>query len=553
MNPNETYMIPGCFSPDIPRKAEQPKPTPQPKTYKKYWGAVICKEGQREDKTKPDNKILALKIRTERELLKSSFEAASFRLQEDLLLQTPEQLGTMGKVLIQQHLDNLWLKNARSYVRLCVFEFAEALCGFANSNTAKGARNGALGEAFSAMVLDTINVYYKQREKLEQNLLELLQNIRTGKDWGAKMTKRFLSAEAALEDASHRRKISAALSGIILSGQDKYTYVCTEEADTCEACSVLDGQVFDVDKAVEGVNLPPMHPNCRCSIAGYPEQASRVVPQELLKPLLAQATEPTIERILGKLDDKLTRFFNGLGVLWSALFEESAIGAYKSFHTVAIGGKQYRINLESFQAVAIGPDGNYIVPENVSPENDRLLQIMQERDSYPEGSAKHALLHNEALTLYATIPLSERNVDPNKEYSFYIFGGDVTQRLNDYMAQAKVDYAHMHERHWFENLGEFKALVQNRGEMDLKNRLGWQKSAYVYDGELVAQDALGNINYGHFGTFCNIPKVVLIYAAGLAQLLAHREVNEEFWRSGFDDQRDTYRVLQGIKLYNAWN
>ena len=553
MNTNEAYMIPGFLPPNFPRRTEVQKPAPQIKRYEKCWGAVFCKEERPSTKTKTDNKILALKIRTERELLKSSFEAASFRLQEDLLLQTPEQLETMGKVLIQQHLDNLWLKNARSYVRLCVFEFAEALCGFAETKTTKSAQNGTLGEAFSAMVLAVINTYYKQREKLEQNLLKLLQNIRTGNDWGAKMTKRFLSAEAALEDASHRRKISAALTGITLSGQDKYTYVCTEEDDTCEACSALNGQVFDVDKAVEGVNLPPMHPNCRCSIAGYPKAPNRVVPQELLKLLLEQATKPVIERILGKVDQIATALADMLGAYWTENFQDSAVGAYNSFHSVTVGGKQYHLNLEGFQAVTIGPDGNYIVPENVSPENDRLLKLMRERDDCPVDSMDYISLHSQAKRLYESLPYEERKVDPDKAYSFYVFGGDVTQRLDDYMRQTKNEYEYMHEKYWIENLIEFMNLVRNQGEMDLKNRPEWQKSAYVYNGELVAQDALGNINYGHFGRFCNIPKILLVYAAGFAQFIAHGDLKEEYWKAGFDDPRDTYRVLQGIELYETWN
>ena len=553
MNPNDAYMIPG-FSPlDFSRKTKVQKSNPQPTIYKKCWGAVICKRERPEAVKEPKNKILALKIRAERELLKGNFEMASSRLQEDLLLQMPDQVENMGKMLIQQHLDNLWLKNARSYVCLSLFEFAEALCGSTDTKTTKGILENTLGKTFSSLVLDTINVYYKQREMLEQNLLELLQSIRTGKGWGPKISKRFLSAEAALESASHRRKISATLTKITLSGQDKYAFVCTEEDDTCEACSALDGQVFDVDKAVEGVNLPPMHPNCRCSIAGYPEAPSRVVPQELLKFLLEQTSEPAIERILGKLDDKLTSFFDKLGVGWTVLFEKSIVDAYSSFETVTVGEKQYRVNLEGFYAVAIGPDGNYIVPENVSHENDKLLKITRERDSYPKGSAEYARLNAEAEKLYKNIAEEDHKVDWKKPYTFYIFGGDVTRRLNEYMTQTKIDYAYMHEKHWFEILREFRNLVGNGGEMDLKNRPEWQKSAYVYDGELIAQDALGNINYGHFGMFCNIPKVILIYAAGLAQFIAHGDLKEEFWKAGFDDPRDTYRVVQGIGLYEAWN
>lgn len=34
----------------------------------------------------------------------------------------------------------------------------------------------------------------------------------------------------------------------------------------CEDCQILNGQDFPVDEAEVGVNLPPIHPNCRCTI-----------------------------------------------------------------------------------------------------------------------------------------------------------------------------------------------------------------------------------------------------------------------------------------------
>lgn len=550
MNPNEAYMIPGFLTLDLPRKAEQQNPNPQPKLYKKCWGAVICKDEHPEVVKEPNDEILSLKIRTEKELLKGSFKMASSRLQEDLLLQTREQAEAVGKMLIQQHLDNLWLKNARSYVRLSLFEFTEALYGFTDTKKAKGIQENTLGEMFSSLVLDTINVYYKQRENLEQNLLELLQSIRSGKGWGTKITKRFLSAEAALENVSHRRKISATLTKITLSGQDKYAFVCTEEDDTCEACSALDGQVFDVDKAVEGVNLPPMHPNCRCSIAGYPETSSRVVPQELLVFLLEQAAKPAIERILGKLDDKLTRFFDELGVVWSALFEESALGTYNSFETVMVGGKQYRINREGFQAVAIGPDEKYIVPENVSPENDKLLKIMQQRDSYPAGSSEYVRLHAEATAIFEALPAEEQKVNPNNTYAYYILGGDITRQLNEYMMQTEITYPHMKEKTWIENIPEFYRIVNDYGIMDLKRQPEWQHSAFIYDGEIISYDDPGNINFGYFGRFCNFPKSVLLLGAGVKQIL-DKTSDWSFVLTFFDDPRDAYRILQGIDIYNA--
>lgn len=47
-------------------------------------------------------------------------------------------------------------------------------------------------------------------------------------------------------------------------GIKKYRYVAALSERTCERCAALDGETFDVNKAVEGENYPPLHPNCRC-------------------------------------------------------------------------------------------------------------------------------------------------------------------------------------------------------------------------------------------------------------------------------------------------
>ena len=72
--------------------------------------------------------------------------------------------------------------------------------------------------------------------------------------------------------------------------------------------------------------------------------------------------------------------------------------------------------------------------------------------------------------------------------------------------------------------------------------------ACIYDGEIVDQDAMGNINYGFFGRNCNIPEVVLIAGAGYAQISAGTS-DLDFWITFGDDPRDCYRVIQGIDIY----
>jgi SPP1 gp7 family putative phage head morphogenesis protein len=53
------------------------------------------------------------------------------------------------------------------------------------------------------------------------------------------------------------------------AGYDMYEFISSIDDRTCDECADLDGQVFYFSEAEEGVNFPPIHPNCRSNIIGY--------------------------------------------------------------------------------------------------------------------------------------------------------------------------------------------------------------------------------------------------------------------------------------------
>ena len=52
-------------------------------------------------------------------------------------------------------------------------------------------------------------------------------------------------------------------------GIEQYIYIATLDNRTSEVCSDLDGKVFKTKDGKVGVNLPPMHPNCRSTTGPY--------------------------------------------------------------------------------------------------------------------------------------------------------------------------------------------------------------------------------------------------------------------------------------------
>lgn len=68
----------------------------------------------------------------------------------------------------------------------------------------------------------------------------------------------------------------AALQGYEEVGIEKYVYISTLDLKTCScgkhgkpSCGSLDRKVFEIAKQQPGVNCPPMHPFCRCTIRSY--------------------------------------------------------------------------------------------------------------------------------------------------------------------------------------------------------------------------------------------------------------------------------------------
>ena len=64
-----------------------------------------------------------------------------------------------------------------------------------------------------------------------------------------------------------RVQTEAQKQSFIRNGFGKYTFIVN--GGCCPVCEALSGKHFNVAKMMPGENAPPMHPNCRCSVAAY--------------------------------------------------------------------------------------------------------------------------------------------------------------------------------------------------------------------------------------------------------------------------------------------
>lgn len=65
-------------------------------------------------------------------------------------------------------------------------------------------------------------------------------------------------------------QIIAQRDSFIRNGFSEYTFISNR--DCCSVCGELNGKHFPVKKLQIGVNAPPMHEGCRCSIAAYSDR-----------------------------------------------------------------------------------------------------------------------------------------------------------------------------------------------------------------------------------------------------------------------------------------
>ena len=134
------------------------------------------------------------------------------------------------------------------------------------------------GENYSKRIWDNT-------DKLADNLQSILgKAIATGQapyktikqvvnEFGTqgKPKQAFYNAERLIRTETNYFQNKAEIEAYDEVGLEKYEFVATLDDRTSEICQEHDGKIFDIKTAVEGEDIPPLHPNCRSTIAPYVE------------------------------------------------------------------------------------------------------------------------------------------------------------------------------------------------------------------------------------------------------------------------------------------
>lgn len=99
-----------------------------------------------------------------------------------------------------------------------------------------------------------------------RNPRELAKSLRKEIETSVYVSERLMRTEMC------RVQIGAQLASYQNMGYDKLVIIPEHDERSCDYCESQDGVIVEVAKAEPGVNVPPYHPNCRCSTSGWVDE-----------------------------------------------------------------------------------------------------------------------------------------------------------------------------------------------------------------------------------------------------------------------------------------
>lgn len=118
---------------------------------------------------------------------------------------------------------------------------------------------------------------WKHQAQLRDKLRVILRNGliqgRNPREFIPMLTRAFKvthsQAETLIRTEMARARVQAEVDSYQKNGFNEVVFIDCEDADVCAHCESLDGHHWKISELAVGVNQPPIHPNCRCSLGIY--------------------------------------------------------------------------------------------------------------------------------------------------------------------------------------------------------------------------------------------------------------------------------------------
>lgn len=129
------------------------------------------------------------------------------------------------------------------------------------------------GQSFSSRVWDKKGL----QPMLQRDVFASLNRIYTDMN-GYQKEMKLLANKYGASEASAKRLLKTEIARInsdtdhaVLKDNGFTHMIYVAESGACDICGPLDKKAIPIDKVEKGVNMFPMHPNCRCSAYGHIE------------------------------------------------------------------------------------------------------------------------------------------------------------------------------------------------------------------------------------------------------------------------------------------
>ena len=223
-------------------------------------------------------------------------------------------------------------------------------------------------------------------------------------------------------------------------GLDEYEIVATLDKATCEICAPMDGKHYPVDKAVEGVNHPSFHVNCRCTTAPYIGDLTKFSSTRMSRDPVTGKSVPTTARTYEEWKAQQEKKY-GAGVIErerkKSQNEASDFKQYQSYKAV--------LKENSPESFAKFQDLKYNSPDEFQKTKlaiaDRKIQNRLASDAQPKTidsgkQGKHIQGHNNYIPgrSYLTVPEKEAQELVNK----YVGSGAIQRDKNGNFANREL-------------------------------------------------------------------------------------------------------------------
>ncbi len=242
----------------------------------------------------------------------------------------------------------------------------------------------------------------------------------------------------------------AALDGIEEAGFGYFEFLATLDSRTSETCREHDGQVFPVSEAVQGENVPPLHPRCRSTIVAsmrsHALKGRRIARDEDDQPMYVPAdmTYPDWKKVYVDKAQTIGQWETARMAAPLMLGNKECAVDTKTQRTFSLGEKGQETELMDSVAYTT-PDGHsFVFPK----QYDKSLQQITPDDAVaawyevPEFIRKKAQKTIEFVDYYSPKDEKWQKIYNTNRHVFSASGKKITFFRNDEKGYTKDDLIH---------------------------------------------------------------------------------------------------------------